>query len=92
MEAEIIRMILNLYNGDENTCGIGTSGGTESIILACLAYREKGRAEKGITHPNIVLSETAHVSFDKAGFYFGIEIRKVPIKSDMRADVKAMTR
>jgi len=40
MEAEIIRWTLNIYNGDENSCGIMTSGGTESIILAMLAYRE----------------------------------------------------
>lgn len=70
MEAEIIRMILNLYHGDKEACGFGTSGGTESNILACLAYREKYKAERGITKPNMVMSETAHVSFDKAGHYF----------------------
>ena len=40
MEAEIIRMVANLFNGDENSCGVGTSGGTESILLAMLAYRQ----------------------------------------------------
>ena len=40
MEAEIIRWTLNLYKGDKNTCGLCTSGGTESICLAMLAYRE----------------------------------------------------
>jgi len=39
MEAEIIRWTLDLYNGDKNSCGIVTSGGTESIILAMLAYK-----------------------------------------------------
>ena len=39
MEAEIIRWTLDLYNGDKDTCGILTSGGTESIILAMLSYR-----------------------------------------------------
>lgn len=42
MEAEIIRWTLDLYNGDKDTCGILTSGGTESIILAMLAYRIQG--------------------------------------------------
>lgn len=56
MEAEIIRMTCNLYKGDANTCGVGTSGGTESIFTAMLAYREQGRIEKGITRPNIVVS------------------------------------
>jgi sphinganine-1-phosphate aldolase len=39
MEAEIIRWTLDLYNGDKDSCGIVTSGGTESIILALLAYK-----------------------------------------------------
>ena len=40
MEAEIIRWTLDLYKGGPETCGIVTSGGTESIVLAMLAYRE----------------------------------------------------
>jgi glutamate/tyrosine decarboxylase-like PLP-dependent enzyme len=40
MEAEIIRMMCNLMNGDEETCGLGTSGGSEGLVLAMLAYRE----------------------------------------------------
>jgi sphinganine-1-phosphate aldolase len=90
MEAELIRWTLDLYNGGPDSCGIVTSGGTESIILAMLAYREKAKAEKGITQPNMVMSETAHCAFDKGGFYFGIEIRKVPLTKDFRCDVQAM--
>jgi len=78
MEAEVIRWTLNLYNGDDSHCGVLTSGGTESIILACLSYRELGRKHMGIKKPNMVMSSTAHPAFDKAGFYLGIEIRKVP--------------
>jgi sphinganine-1-phosphate aldolase len=70
MEAEIIRWTCNLYNGGPETCGIVTSGGTESIILAMLAYREKASKERGVTKPNIVMSETGHCAFDKAGFYY----------------------
>lgn len=92
MEAEIIRMIANLYKGDENSCGIGTSGGTESILLAILAYREQGRIEKGIRKPNIVACETAHAAVDKACFYFGMEVRKAPVKKDLSMDVHAMSK
>ena len=91
MEAEIIRMVANLYQGGPESCGIVTSGGTESIILACLAYREIAK-EKGITKPNMVMSETAHAAFDKAEFYLGIELRKVPQTKDLRVDLKAMRR
>jgi sphinganine-1-phosphate aldolase len=53
-----------------------------------LAYREKAKAERGVTEPNVVMSETAHCAFDKACFYFGIEMRKVPVKqTDLTADV-----
>ena len=90
MEAEIIRWTIDLYRGNDEACGIVTSGGTESIILAMLAYREKALAERGITKPNMVMSETAHCAFDKGGFYFHIEIRKVPITSDFQCDLAAM--
>jgi sphinganine-1-phosphate aldolase len=92
MEAEIVRWTLNLYNGGPKTCGIVTSGGTESIILAMLAYREKAFKERGVTKPNIVMSETGHCAFDKAGFYYQIEIRKVPITKDYMADLDGMRR
>jgi glutamate/tyrosine decarboxylase-like PLP-dependent enzyme len=57
-----------------------------------LAYREKCKEEKGVTKPNIVMSETAHAAFDKAGFYYQIEIRKIPITKDFMADFDAMKR
>ena len=85
-EAEIIRWTLDMYNGNKDSCGILTGGGTESILLAMLAYREKFKAERGVTKPNIVMSDTAHAAFDKAAFYFGIEVRKVPITADYRCD------
>ena len=90
MEAEIVRWTLNLYKGDEETCGLCASGGTESIVLAMLAYREKGKAERGITKPNLVMSETAHPSHVKAGHFFGIEVRSIAITKDFRADLDAM--
>jgi sphinganine-1-phosphate aldolase len=88
MEAEIIRWIANLYNGDQNSCGVLTSGGTESILLACLAYREQAKA-RGVTKPNMVLNNTAHAAFDKACFYFQIELRKVPLTKDLKTDFRA---
>lgn len=68
-EAEIIRMVCNLYNGDDKSCGLLSSGGTESILLAILAYREIAK-ERGVTKPNIVMSNSAHAAFDKAAFYW----------------------
>jgi sphinganine-1-phosphate aldolase len=42
----------DFFNGNENTCGISTSGGTESILFACLAYRNRGY-KMGITDPEM---------------------------------------
>jgi sphinganine-1-phosphate aldolase len=81
-------MTLDLFNGDQDACGLTTSGGTESILIGMLAYREWGKA-RGIKNPNIVATNTAHAAFDKSCFYFGIELRKVAHK-DFLADIEGM--
>ena len=69
MESEILKMVLRMFNGPEGSCGITTSGGTESIILAICAYREYAKEHRGVTRPNLVVSETAHAAFEKGCFY-----------------------
>lgn len=54
MEAEVIAMTLSLFHADsQRGCGTTTSGGTESIIMACKAYRDWARVERGITEPEM---------------------------------------
>lgn len=54
MEAEVIAMALSLFHADpQRGCGTTTSGGTESIIMACKAYRDWARTERGITEPEM---------------------------------------
>ncbi|XP_040292091.1 sphingosine-1-phosphate lyase 1-like [Bufo bufo] len=92
MEAEVIRMACNLFNGGPETCGAVTSGGTESILMACKAYRDLAY-ERGIKYPEIVAPVSAHAAFDKAAHYFGMKIVHIPLdKKTMRVDVKAMRR
>lgn len=93
MEAEVIRMTATLFNGSAKSCGTMTTGGTESIMMACKAYRDYGRDVKGITKPNIVLPVTAHTAFDKSAKYFGMFTKLVPIDpSTTEVDIKAMER
>jgi glutamate/tyrosine decarboxylase-like PLP-dependent enzyme len=40
--------------------------------------------------PNVVIPITAHGAFDKAGFYFDIELRKIPLKADFTVDIEGM--
>jgi glutamate/tyrosine decarboxylase-like PLP-dependent enzyme len=99
-EAEIVEMTASLMGkkalapaADPETgeiCGAVTSGGTESILLAMKAYRDRARTEKGITRPEMIVPVTAHAAFDKAARYFNIEIIHTPVDSDYRADVGAV--
>jgi sphinganine-1-phosphate aldolase len=53
MEAEILSMVLHLFNAPSTAGGTITSGGTESILLACKAYRDKYRELRGIDQPEM---------------------------------------
>ncbi|MDJ0789855.1 MAG: aspartate aminotransferase family protein [Myxococcota bacterium] len=80
MENEVIGIAADLLHGDENVVGSFTSGGTESIICAVKAARDRARQEKPhVTRPEILLPETAHASFQKAAHYLGLEVVVVPV-------------
>ncbi|OAD61158.1 Sphingosine-1-phosphate lyase [Eufriesea mexicana] len=79
MEAEVVRIACNLFHGDEESCGTMTSGGTESILLACKTYRDYAVHMKGIKSPEIILPVTAHSAFDKAAQYLKLKVRSVPV-------------
>ncbi|XP_033215044.1 sphingosine-1-phosphate lyase [Belonocnema kinseyi] len=81
MEAEVVRIACTLFNGDEDTCGTMSTGGTESILLACKAYRDYAREVKGIKKPEMVIPVTAHSAFDKAAQFLKIRVRTVPVNS-----------
>ena len=56
MEAEIVAMVLSMFNAPKGGAGVTTSGGTESILMACLSARQKARVERGITEPEMYVS------------------------------------
>jgi hypothetical protein len=53
MEAEIVSMVLAMFNAPAGGAGVTTSGGTESILMACLSARQKAYAERGVTEPEM---------------------------------------
>lgn len=79
MEAEVVSMVLKLFNAPESGCGCTSSGGTESLLLAGLAAREYGRRYKRITEPEIIAPVTIHAGIEKACYYFGIKLHKVEL-------------
>jgi sphinganine-1-phosphate aldolase len=54
MEAESVAMVLAMFNAPHGGAGVTTSGGTESILMACLSARQKAYAERGVTEPEML--------------------------------------
>ena len=90
LQAEVVSFVGDWLQAGDDGAGFMTSGGTESILMAVKAARERGRKELGITEPNIVLPTSAHAAFEKGCHYFGLESRRVAVGTDWRADVGAM--
>jgi glutamate/tyrosine decarboxylase-like PLP-dependent enzyme len=92
IENEVVAMAAAHLGGDREVVGNFTSGGTESILLAVKAARDKARAERPeIVEPEMVLPVTAHAAFHKAAQYFCLKTVPVPVdKSDYKADVAAV--
>jgi len=84
-ESEIIAMTQGMLHGEAarergfEPCGVIGSGGSESILSAIYTHREWGRAVKGVTAPEMILPETAHVAFDKGAHYFGVKVIAAPV-------------
>ncbi len=89
MEAEILAMAGEVLGGDARA-GALSSGGTESIFLAVQTARDHGRDLRGIGSPNVVVPSTVHPAFPKACKYLGVEMVRVAVGPDLRADVGAM--
>jgi sphinganine-1-phosphate aldolase len=81
MENDLVKIMINLYHGDSETVGCFTSGGTESILLACKAYRDRAY-EQGIRNPNMIVSSSVHCAFYKAAKYFKLEVICIPSLED----------
>ena len=90
IQSDVVAMAGSWLGATSDSAGFMTSGGTESILMAVKAARDRLLKERTITQPNIVLPTSAHAAFDKACAYFGVESRRVAVGTDWRADVSAM--
>lgn len=99
-EAEIVSMCARLLGAPgieprdeaERISGTVTSGGTESIILAMKAHRDRAWSSHRRARRQILAPESAHAAFDKAAQLLGLELVRVPVGSDYRADLGSMRR
>ena len=93
MEEEVIGIGLGLLAGPEGACGNLTSGGSESILMAVKTCRDQAAAAgRNVVGARVVVPVSAHLAFDKACHYLGLEIVRVPLAEDRRADPVAMAK
>ncbi len=91
MEADVIDLGLEIMHGPQGACGNLTSGGTESILMAVKTCRDQAAAAGiDVRGARIVVPGSAHLAFDKACHYLGLEIVRTPLRGDWRADPAAM--
>ncbi|KAB2866877.1 MAG: aminotransferase class V-fold PLP-dependent enzyme, partial [Bauldia sp.] len=92
LESEIVSIEAGLFHGGEETCGVLTSGGTESCLLAVKTYRDMARKTRRVRRPNMILPATAHVAWFKASEYFGVKARLLPMTADYATDISRLKR
>ncbi len=92
LENQLIGIAIDLLNGDSETVGSFTSGGTESIILAVKTARDYYRDKRPeIAVPEMIVAETAHAAFHKAGHYLGVKVVVAPVnKETFKLEVPAV--
>ncbi|MDG2028343.1 MAG: aminotransferase class V-fold PLP-dependent enzyme [Acidimicrobiales bacterium] len=89
IQSEVVSWTAGLLNGP-GASGFLTSGGTESILCAVKAARERAKTERGITAPEMIVAESAHAAFHKGAHLFGLTLHKTPVLDDWTVDVDAM--
>ncbi|MFT4519436.1 MAG: sphinganine-1-phosphate aldolase [Halioglobus sp.] len=89
-ETEVISATADILNGSEDVCGVVTSGGTESCMMAVKTYRDMAKDQRGVKKPEMIIAESAHVAWFKASEYFGVKIRLVPLLDDFSPNLKKL--
>ena len=90
IQSEVVDVVRGWTAAGPNAAGSMTTGGTESLLLAVKAARDRARHERGVDNPNAVLASTAHAALEKGCAYFGVESRRITVGADWRADPEAM--
>ena len=80
--------MLNLFGGKNESCGSITTGGTESIFISMLCYREVAKEKYGIKCPEILTDESIHPAFDKAAYYLGMKVKKLKLDKNCQISAK----
>lgn len=85
IESEAIEMIGRMLSNSASSGHI-ISGGTEGNILGMYAAKRKAKGKGS----EVIVPESAHRSFDKAGDLLGLKIVKVKLNKDHRVDIDSV--
>jgi glutamate/tyrosine decarboxylase-like PLP-dependent enzyme len=87
---ELVSDVGTLLNLPAGGGGSTTSGGTESILMACLVARGRARA-RGVERPAIVAPASAHPAYAKAAHLLDLDYRSVALnEGTLDVDVEAL--
>ncbi len=89
-ENDIIATVASLFHGTPEVCGVVTSGGTESCLLAVKTYRDLARSQRRVRKPEMIVPASAHVAWFKASEYFDVKLRLLPLGDDARVDIRKL--
>ncbi len=91
LQDDVLGWVLSLLGASSESDGCFTASGSESIFVAMKVARDWARARNPfIGVPKVIIPRSAHPAFDKAGANLGMEVVRVPLGADYRADVDAI--
>jgi sphinganine-1-phosphate aldolase len=91
MQDDLVQISLSLLGGGRDACGTVTSGGSESVMLAVRsAYRAFRAKRPQVRRPHLLLPASAHPAYDQAAELMGLDVIRVAIGGDYRANVQAL--
>lgn len=83
METEVVHWTAQMMGGGPEARAFFTSGGTESVYSGVKAARDEARSTMPyITEPELVIPDTAHAAFNKAGEILGVKVVRVKTGED----------
>jgi glutamate decarboxylase len=87
IERRCVNMVANLWNAGPNAIGCSAVGSSEAVMLAGMAtkwkWRERMRAAgRPVDKPNLVMSSTVQVVWEKFCRYWEVEPRYVPVQRE----------
>jgi glutamate decarboxylase len=87
IEAKCTKMVAQLWNAPGETVGVSTIGSSEACMMGGLAFLKRWKAArraagKPVDAPNMVMSSTVQVVWERFCRYWDVELRAVPITLD----------